>query len=159
MYHWQSEHGSGTCVMMLRAVRQVLSNTYHDWWTGRGGFIAWPPRSPHLNPLDFSCGDTWNLLWMQILLIMKRHFSIALWLPVRLSATIPASMNGCGGPWWNVWRCALNLMEGILGSYYNCTFSHNSQTKRFLTYVDMGCFSCFVLFWYSELVLEFCPHI
>jgi hypothetical protein len=36
-----------------RAVRDVLSNTYHDRWIGRGGPTAWPPRSPDLNPLDF----------------------------------------------------------------------------------------------------------
>jgi hypothetical protein len=54
MYHWQSEHECGTCVMVLRAVWEVLSNTYHDQWTGRGGPTAWPPRStPDLNPLDF----------------------------------------------------------------------------------------------------------
>jgi hypothetical protein len=35
------------------SVRGVLSNTYHDRWIGRGGHTAWPPRSPHLNPLDF----------------------------------------------------------------------------------------------------------
>jgi hypothetical protein len=36
-----------------RAVRDVLSNTYHDRCIGRGGPIARPPRSPDLNPLDF----------------------------------------------------------------------------------------------------------
>jgi hypothetical protein len=35
-----------------RAVRDVLSNSYHDRWTGRGGPTAWPPRSPDMNPLD-----------------------------------------------------------------------------------------------------------
>jgi hypothetical protein len=36
-----------------RAVRDVLNNTYHDRWVGRGGPTAWPPRSaPDLNPLD-----------------------------------------------------------------------------------------------------------
>jgi hypothetical protein len=34
------------------AVRDVLSNTYHDIWIGRGGPTAWPPRSQDLNPLD-----------------------------------------------------------------------------------------------------------
>jgi hypothetical protein len=34
-------------------MRDVLSNTYHDRWIGRGGPTAWPPRSPDLNPLDF----------------------------------------------------------------------------------------------------------
>jgi hypothetical protein len=35
-----------------RAVRDVLSNTYRGRWIGRGGPTAWPPRSPHVNPLD-----------------------------------------------------------------------------------------------------------
>jgi hypothetical protein len=35
------------------AVRDVLSNTCHHRWISRGGTPAWPPRSPHLNPLDF----------------------------------------------------------------------------------------------------------
>jgi hypothetical protein len=36
-----------------RAVRDVLSNTHHDRWIGRGGPTAWPPHStPDLNPLD-----------------------------------------------------------------------------------------------------------
>ena len=26
---------------------------YPGCWIGRGGLIAWPPRSPGLNPLDF----------------------------------------------------------------------------------------------------------
>jgi hypothetical protein len=26
-----------------RAVRDVLSNTYHDTWIGKGGPTAWPP--------------------------------------------------------------------------------------------------------------------
>jgi hypothetical protein len=37
-------------------------------------------------------------LYMQLLLTTKRHFTIALWAPVRLSATTPAALNGCGGP-------------------------------------------------------------
>jgi hypothetical protein len=36
-----------------RAVRDVLSNTYHDRWIRRGGQTPWPPRSLHLNPLSF----------------------------------------------------------------------------------------------------------
>jgi hypothetical protein len=50
----QSEHECGTCVMVLRAVRDVLNNAYHDRWIGRGGPTAWPPLStPDLNPSDF----------------------------------------------------------------------------------------------------------
>jgi hypothetical protein len=36
-----------------RAVRDVLNNAYHVRWIGRGEPTAWPPRSPHLNPLHF----------------------------------------------------------------------------------------------------------
>jgi hypothetical protein len=49
--------------------------------------------------------------------------TMALWMPVRLSVTTPASLNGCRGPWWDESRCALNLMEGILSTYYKCTLS------------------------------------
>jgi hypothetical protein len=30
-----------------------LNARYRGHWIGRGGPIAWPPRSPDLNPLDF----------------------------------------------------------------------------------------------------------
>jgi hypothetical protein len=43
----------GAPTHFIRAVRDVLNNTHHDRWTGRGGPIAWPPRSPDLNYLDF----------------------------------------------------------------------------------------------------------
>jgi hypothetical protein len=47
MHHSAPAHTSG-------AVRDVLNNTYHDRWIGRGEPAAWPPRSTtDLNPLDF----------------------------------------------------------------------------------------------------------
>lgn len=33
--------------------RRYLDRRFPDRWIGRGGPIAWPPRSPDLNPLDF----------------------------------------------------------------------------------------------------------
>lgn len=35
------------------AVREHLNTVYPNRWIGRGGPIAWPPRSPDLTPLDF----------------------------------------------------------------------------------------------------------
>jgi hypothetical protein len=35
-----------------RAVRDILNNTCHGRWIGRGGPTARPPRSPDLNPLE-----------------------------------------------------------------------------------------------------------
>lgn len=36
-----------------RNVRNWLNNNYPGRWIGRGGPVAWPPRSPDLTPLDF----------------------------------------------------------------------------------------------------------
>jgi hypothetical protein len=43
----------GAPAHLSRAVRDILSNTYHDRWTDRGEPTAWPPRSPDLNHLYF----------------------------------------------------------------------------------------------------------
>lgn len=37
----------------LEAVRAFLDHEFPYRWIGRGGPIAWPPRSPDLNPMDF----------------------------------------------------------------------------------------------------------
>lgn len=36
-----------------RNVRTYLNSQFREKWIGRGGPIAWPPRSPDLNPMDF----------------------------------------------------------------------------------------------------------
>lgn len=36
-----------------RCVRDHLDRTFPNRWIGRGGPVAWPPRSPDLSPLDF----------------------------------------------------------------------------------------------------------
>lgn len=35
-----------------RSLWDVLNNTYHPAWIGAGGLTAWPPSSPHFNPLN-----------------------------------------------------------------------------------------------------------
>jgi hypothetical protein len=95
MYHWQSEHECAICMMVLRHILAVLCemfsvNTCHDRCIGRGGPIAWPPHpTPDLDPLDFYPREHRRIL----VLTMKRHFTIALWMPVRLSATTPTSLH------------------------------------------------------------------
>lgn len=37
----------------FRPVHNWLNEHYGQRWIGRGGPVAWPPRSPDLNPLDF----------------------------------------------------------------------------------------------------------
>jgi hypothetical protein len=96
-YIWKMHDGLSS--HFSRAVRGVLSNSYHDRWIGTGGPTAWPPCStPYLNPLDFYLWGHLNTLCMQLLLTTKEHVTIVLWMPVRLPATTPPSLNGCGGP-------------------------------------------------------------
>ncbi|KAJ4449697.1 hypothetical protein ANN_01101, partial [Periplaneta americana] len=40
-----------------RTARRYLDRRFPVRWIGRGGPIAWPPRSPDLNPLDFYLWD------------------------------------------------------------------------------------------------------
>jgi hypothetical protein len=63
------------------------------------------------------------------------HFTIWFQMSVRLSATPAASLNGCGGPLWDMSRRALNLMEDILSTYYKCTLSAITRIKCFRTHV------------------------
>ncbi|KAJ4448405.1 hypothetical protein ANN_10421, partial [Periplaneta americana] len=43
----------GAPAHISRTARRYLDRRFPDRWIGRGGPIAWPPRSPDLNPLDF----------------------------------------------------------------------------------------------------------
>jgi hypothetical protein len=51
-----------------------------------------------LNPLDFYLWKHLKAL-MYAALVDNEDFTTALWMPVRISATTAASLNGCGGPW------------------------------------------------------------
>jgi hypothetical protein len=42
---------NGALAYRNRAVRDILSNIYHDGWICGGGPTTWPLRSPDLNPL------------------------------------------------------------------------------------------------------------
>ncbi|KAJ4435008.1 hypothetical protein ANN_23581 [Periplaneta americana] len=43
----------GSPAHFSRTARRYLDRRFPDRWIGRGGPIAWPPRSPDLKPLDF----------------------------------------------------------------------------------------------------------
>jgi hypothetical protein len=68
----------------------------------------------------------------------EEALTIALWMPVRLSATTPASLHGLGGPWWDVSQRALNLRKDISGAYYKCMLSAITH--------KLNIFSSFVVF-------------
>jgi hypothetical protein len=114
---------NGAPAHFSRAVRNVLNDTYHDLLIGRGGRTAWPPCSPDLNPLDFSLWKHLNTLVYAVPVDNEETLTIALWILVSLSAVTPATLNGCGGLWWDVSKRVLNLMEDTLRTYYKCALS------------------------------------
>jgi hypothetical protein len=93
---------------------------------------------------------------MQLLLTTKRHVTTALRMPVRLSATTSASLNGCGGSCWDPSRCALNLMVDILSTYYKRTFLFVAHKLNDSCHVFM---LMFLLFWYSKLGPKICQRL
>ena len=34
-------------------VREYMNNVFPNRWSGKGGPVQWPPRSPDLTPMDF----------------------------------------------------------------------------------------------------------
>ena len=43
--------------------REYLNECFPNCWLGRGGAVAWPPRSPDLTPLDYLWGYTKTLVY------------------------------------------------------------------------------------------------
>jgi hypothetical protein len=117
-----------------RAVRDVLSNTCHDRRIGTGERTVWPPRSPDLNPLDFYLSGHLNNLVYAPPVDNEETLQHRTVDDVRLCATTPTSLNGCCGPWWDMSRSALNLIEDVL--------SYNSQIASGLTLI--WTFFCFI---------------
>jgi hypothetical protein len=100
---------------VLRAVRDVLSNTYHDQWIGTGGPTAWPPRSTGLNPLVLhvgtpKCGSCWQQRDTS-----PSHcgcLSDCPQLPRHLCVDTAVRLETCRGVHWIWWR-----------TYYKSTLS------------------------------------
>jgi hypothetical protein len=109
--------------------RQVKEDPWHSLHA-RQIWILW----------IFTCGDSWNPLYIQILLPTRRHFTIVLWKPVRLSAATTASLNECSSPWWDMLMWTLNLMEDILSIYYKYTLSAVTHKWNFSRHMLMWTF-------------------
>lgn len=58
---WQQD---GAPPHFATEARRFVDDTFPARWIGRGGTIAWPPRSPDLTPLDFC---VWDLAKSQVL--------------------------------------------------------------------------------------------
>ena len=52
MSHMYFQH-DGAPPYYTRHMREYLNESFPNRWFGRGGPVAWPPRSPDLTPLDY----------------------------------------------------------------------------------------------------------
>jgi hypothetical protein len=121
------------------AVRDVLSNTYHNRWIGRG-LTAWPPRLPDVNPLDF-------YLWGQLKTfvyvapvgneeVLHHHIVVTcqdyLQLPWYLQMDLAVHDEMCRGMNWN-------LMDILSTCYkYKRTLSAMTNKLNVSTHADMN---------------------
>jgi hypothetical protein len=55
------------------------------------------------------------------------HFSVTLWVPIRLCEATPEFLKGRSGSLRDMSRRALNRTEVILNTYFNCTLSPITQ--------------------------------
>jgi hypothetical protein len=115
MYLWQSRHYCSTCMMGLLHVLAMLCKIFWITPNKTNGQVEDPLYSLHAHQLWILWGHLKTFVYAA-LLVMKRHFTIALWMPVRLSTITQASLNGCSSPWWDMLMHALNLMEDILST-------------------------------------------
>jgi hypothetical protein len=141
---------------LSRAVRDVLSNTYHDRWIGTGGLNAWPPRSPDLNHLDFYLWGHLNTLVSAAPVDNEGALQIRTVDACQNISNYPGIFDRMRLPWWDVSRRAFSLMENILGSYYKCTLSAITNKLN----VSATCsYGHSFLFLYVEFVPKICQHI
>jgi len=59
-----------------RHVREYLNKSFPNRLLGRGGPIAWPPRSPDLTPLDYYLWGHMKTLVYELRLIQEQHCAI-----------------------------------------------------------------------------------
>jgi hypothetical protein len=122
-YSWKNTFVTYSIVIHFsRAVRDVLNNTYHDPWIGRGGPTAWPPRLPDFNPLYF-------YLWGHLKTLVCAapvdneealyHSTVDVWQTIRNYPGIFERMAAvrdetCRGVHWISWRKFWTLIINVL---------------------------------------------
>jgi hypothetical protein len=146
----------GASAHCSRAVLDVLNNTCHDGWIGRGGPIVWLPCSPDFSLLHVGTPkEPWCVQsYRQGRGTSPSHCGC---LSGNLQQPRHLRMHAAvGGPWWDMSRRALNLVEGILSTCYKCDFPAIPHKLNIFGYILMWTFS---LFWHVEFLHKGCRHL
>jgi hypothetical protein len=103
------------------AVQDVLNNMHHEWWIGREGPTAWPPRSPEINPLVFhvgtpkiSCVLCSCFQWRGPSPLQCGCLSDCPHLPRHLWMGVAVYDETCEGMDWISWRTFWELIINVL---------------------------------------------
>ena len=89
-----------------------------------------------------SVRDTQKLLSIKVQLLMKRHLTIAFFMPVKLFATIPGRSKECDSPWSDVSMHVLIRWKTFWALVMNCDLLNNTDlalTKFWMCTVHVLC--------------------
>jgi hypothetical protein len=101
-----------------REVRDHLNDTFGDRWIGRGGPVAWPPRSPDLTSLDF-------FLWGH----MK---SLVYETPIPSREDLVARIVAAGAAIQDTPNIFENVRQSIIRRYNTCILVGGRTFEQFL---------------------------
>ena len=75
-----------------RHVREYLNESFPNSWLGRGGPVAWPPRSPDLTPLDYYLWRHMKTLVYKLRSSQEQHCAIVFLQLQNTYATIQTTL-------------------------------------------------------------------
>ncbi|KAJ4448542.1 hypothetical protein ANN_10560 [Periplaneta americana] len=165
--HIHSLH-DGAPVHFSRTARRYLDRRIPDRWIGRGGPIAWPPRSPDLNPLDFYLwGHLKSLVYSSPVpdLESLRNRIVACSEDIRNTPGVwdrvrRSMRHRCRSVFkqevdiLNIFCNDNDLRKEKRSGEFQCCEGHNSEMKHFRTHVVMNYFDCLHV---GNTYLKLCP--
>ncbi|GBO37895.1 hypothetical protein AVEN_81984-1 [Araneus ventricosus] len=97
-------------------VRHFLNATYPARWIGRGGPVAWPPRSSDLNPLDFFFWEHMKSLVYEMPVDSAEDLVARIVVVADKINTTPEILRGCASHFFAGVNCATKSVDATLST-------------------------------------------
>ncbi|PNF31580.1 hypothetical protein B7P43_G00793 [Cryptotermes secundus] len=111
-------------------VRDALEKHFPGRWTGRGGPISWPPRSPDITPLDcFLCGYVKDVVY-------KTQVRDIDQLETRIRDAIATVVAGMLARTWQEIEYRFDILRATNGANLQL---YQQQTQNFLSFSIQQC--------------------